>query len=360
MREYSEVKKDIYGDSYVETRDESGRLVQIVKANKDFFGDEYYDTYDSNMRRIGYSRLEKDFYGDSYMATYDNSGRLVRTSVEKTDFLGNKYLEIRDAAGRAIGNASAKTDFFGNAYTETNYNIPAGQGGATASAGAGTDGRSGSGSHSGGGDIGAGIGCVFGFGILFALFWFFTTLHDYEGREKIHRFVMVMSFLVPLALVFWNSFKLRGIGGFLKNRMIVISCALILVSQSYYLFYTSHRMEWILESDLAYYGFWFLPYTLFYGYSFLTAVFAREAAGVIPDTEIESVLDRLYYVEVICFALVAGLMLLRWEMYASKAVWGRTLFEIMTIAVVMILGICLVGPGTFLVDKMTGRVRRRA
>lgn len=359
MREYSEAKKDFFGDSYIETRDESGRVVQIVKAKTDFFGDEYYETYDANMNRIGYSCLKKDFYGDPYLATYDNSGKLLRTSVEKKDFLGNKYLEIRNADGRTIGTSTRQTDFLGNAYTETRYTNAAGQGsGAVAAGGGSRTTTGGSGSHAGGGaDIGAGLGCIIGFAFIFGIYWFFSTLHDYDGREKIHRFVMIMSFVVPLGAVLIGYFKLHGVGGFLRNRMLVISCGMIVVSQCYYAFYTSQRMEWILESDLAYYVLWLLPYTLFYGYSFLTAMFAKEALRSIPAGEIKTVLG-LYDATQLCFGFFAALMMLRWEMYASKAVWGRTFFEVITIVVVICLGIAATAPGQLIVDKMTGRNKR--
>lgn len=329
MAESSRIKTDMYGNSYVETRDSSGRVVQIVKRTTDFWGDDRYETYDANMRYIGYSVKKTDFYGDSYLATYDRSGQLIRTCYEKTDFYGDPYLEIRDAKGQVIGSARNKEDFYGDSYVETEYrktNEPPSYSPSYSSSDSGSSGAAGE---------GGGIGVVFGLIFFFGLALLFTTLHNPEGREKIHRFVVPLVSTVPIAIIAIKMIRLKDpIDSELKTKMLASSCGIFLILQGYYIFYTSRSMAWMEDSLTIYLLLWaigFLPYYAFCLFAGKTAVKAYQSTD---SSSVKKLFDATYVVASICYWLDMCLMMLRWEFYAGDGKYGRTIIEILTIIAV--------------------------
>ena len=53
MEHRDEYKENVFGEKYIETKDEHGNVVQISKLRDSALGGEYYDTYDANMNYIG-------------------------------------------------------------------------------------------------------------------------------------------------------------------------------------------------------------------------------------------------------------------------------------------------------------------
>lgn len=68
------------------------------------------------MSKTTNSKVRKDFWGDAYVEHMDEHGNVIGRSEVKTDFRGDEYVEHKDEYGRTVGHSEVKTDFFGDPY----------------------------------------------------------------------------------------------------------------------------------------------------------------------------------------------------------------------------------------------------
>jgi MFS family permease len=114
----SEDKKDVFGDKYVEHRDNDGRKIGTSEDKRDVFGDHYTQHYDTDRDKSGASEDRRDVFGDKYTQHYDNDRNKSGRSEEKRDIFGDEYTQHFDRDGRKSGHSVRKRDVFGDEYVE--------------------------------------------------------------------------------------------------------------------------------------------------------------------------------------------------------------------------------------------------
>lgn len=341
MSQKNEVKQDLWGNVYIETRDESGNVLYRSKRKEDVFTGEYYDTYDAQGNWIGHSKPGQTIFDQRYIETYDQNGKLIQVSFEKTDLFGKVYWSIEDAHGKPVGIGRDGTVTYYDEDTDSSDVDTSGH-----SPGE-TDTRT-SKLPAGGGTFGMILSVVlmFGIGVLF------TALHDPSGRETIHRFVTPLIGTIPLAILLLTYFiKLTAIPGSFKTSVFALCCLFAVLLQGYYVFYTMPSMEWLLRSDSLYYGLWLLPYGLYFGLCYLLKRLAEKASRAMQRSDILLVLHRLHDPAGACFCLSLGLMVLRWEFVSGDGRYGRLLVEILTIAFVFAVALGAMAIGEKIIYK---------
>ncbi len=340
MQTTSESKENIWGEQYIETKDEHGNVLQISKRKDYAVGGVVYETTDARGSYIGYSVPRADAFGNRYIETFDQSGNLVSRSYERFDYMGNPYWTIENSSGERIGIGQNGV---------TNYVEPDHETGQNST-------NSGSSSRSSG-LPGGNLGMIFSLVLLFLIMVLFGMLHDPNGRETIHRFVTPCIGILPIVVILLRSMKVKDVRGPFKNSILILSCALMLIMQLYYLFYTARSMSWLVDTDtILYYVLWLAPYLFLFGYCYLAAKQAMAAQKATPRSDIKRVLKAIYEPTCILFCLCPAVMILRWEFYHNDGMYARTFIEILTILVVVFAGIGLAAVG----EKIFSKVTRKA
>jgi len=95
----SREREGLFGDKYVEHRDDQGRKTGTSREREGLFGDKYVEHRDDQGRKAGTSRERDGLSGDNYLETRDTAGRKTCVSRERTGLFGDKYVEHRPVGG---------------------------------------------------------------------------------------------------------------------------------------------------------------------------------------------------------------------------------------------------------------------
>lgn len=111
-RAKSKVKKDFFGNEYIQYYDENGNETDRSKVKKGFFGGTYTEDYDENGNRTGTSKVKKGIFGGEKVEHYDGSGRKTGESRKKKGILSGEYTQNYDESGRETGRTEKKKGCF--------------------------------------------------------------------------------------------------------------------------------------------------------------------------------------------------------------------------------------------------------
>lgn len=115
---YSENRKDIFGDDYVQHYDNRSRPAGYSQEQVNIFGQPYMKHMDQQGSKTGHSENRTDIWGDDYVQHFDKQGRPDGYSGEREDLLGNKYIQHFDKDDRKSGRSEMRQDLFGDEYVK--------------------------------------------------------------------------------------------------------------------------------------------------------------------------------------------------------------------------------------------------
>ncbi len=333
MQEKESVRKDLYGDEYIEARDEYGHVVQISYPKHSSYLGDYYETYDANRNYIGYSRPKTDSSGQRVIETYDRSNNLLFTSYEHNGMYGKVYWTIVDAHGRTIGTKTGNTTNYTPGYDKEREQEE------NASSAIGNNSSSSSDAEKKSAPVGGGVSMVGTLAIMFFGGVLVVMLHNAEGREQIHHFVIPMIGIIPIGILLFRFFrKLKDIVDQFKWKALILSIVLMLVMLGYYIWYTSKSMAWVIDNDLAYYSLWLLPYCFLFIYSFVLGKMSMQAKQMMNKQNLDKILEVIFPTTLYCFCFCPALMVMRWEYYSESVKHLRLIVEFFTLIVVGAVG----------------------
>lgn len=320
MSERNEMKQNVFGDVYIETKDKNGNVIQTSKRKENVFTGEYYDTYDASGNYIGHSEPSTDAFGNRYIKTFDQNDNLLRTSSEKIDINGNPFWEIRDSSGEIVGvNRNGETNYYKKQETPS-----------------GTDGSS----HSGGAILAGGgnFAGIMGVVILFLALLLNDMLQDPDGREIIHRITTIGLTIAPIVFFSYQLFKGKTTQDPYKIKTLVFSSAAALFMLLFFIFTTVPSMAWVEDKLIIYFAYWMLPYVILAVYYFIAA---KMDAGMSKQTKamVGDLVSRNQNFLAVYYFVCDTLMILRWEFYADSVKYMRVLVESITVFVIGAIGV---------------------
>lgn len=111
-RAKQKVKKDLFGNEYIQYYDENGRETDRSKVKTGVFGGKYTEDYDDKGNKIGKSKVRKGIFGGEYTEHYDNSGNKTGKSVSRKGILGGSHTDTYDESGKKTGRTETKSGCF--------------------------------------------------------------------------------------------------------------------------------------------------------------------------------------------------------------------------------------------------------